>query len=251
MSKNKLLRYCIVVICTIAIIFTLVKVLRPAENEKNTYLVLGDYLNVSGNLENNKIVSFSELLGKYFVEKNEIENVNRNYVSSSVNSEELLEMISKDSYSGKDNGLNSQIKNSKYITISVGMNDILEYIRFDSNNQKIVYDKEFIKRKLEILKQNYYEIIEQVKEINSDAEVYLVGYYFPFMWVDEENKESVNEVFKLLNDSIKDISEVSDVYYVDISEVSKEEYMFSKYQIYLNELGHEYVFSLIKNNYFN
>ena len=42
-----------------------------------------------------------------------------------------------------------------------------------------------------------------------------------------------------------------DVYYVDISEVSKEENMFSKYQVYLNELGHEYIFSVFRNNYFN
>lgn len=247
--KSKLIRYGVVVVCVIAILFALFKVLSP--NKKlDTYLILGDYLSVSGKLENENIKSFSSLLGDYFVNDKLVNSVDDNYVSSSVDSELLLAMICKDAYSGNDEGLVNSIKNSKYITISVGMNDIIDYIRFDSNNQKIVYDKEYIKRKLEIMKQNYYEIVEEIKEINADSSVYLMGYYSPFSWVNEENKKEVNEVFEMLNDSIKEVSEVTDVYYVDISEVSKEEHMFSKYQIYLNQLGHEYVFSVFKNDYF-
>ena len=180
---------------------------------------------------------------------NLVSNVNNNYVSSAYDSEILLEMITKDAYSGNDEGLVSVIKNSKYITISVGMNDIIDYIRFDSSKQKVIYDEEFIKRKLEIMKQNYYEIVEQIKDINEKSKVYLVGYYFPYDWVDEEYKEDVNKVFLMLNDCIKDVSVVSDAYYVDISDVSKEEYMFSKSQIYLNQSGHEYVFSVFKEGY--
>ena len=128
-------------------------------------------------------------------------------------------------------------------------NDIIDYIRFDSSKQKVIYDEKFIKRKLEIMKQNYYEIVEQIKDINEKSKVYLVGYYFPYDWVDEEYKEEVNKVFLMLNECIKDVSVISDAYYVDISEVSKEEYMFSKNQIYLNQSGHEYVFSVFKEGH--
>ena len=246
--KNKLIRYCIVVLCVVAILFGLYKVLS-VNKKLDTYLALGDYLSVSGNLKGEEITSFTTLLGDYFVEDNLVSNVNNNYVSSSYDSETLLEMISKDAYSGKDEGLVDVIKNSKYITISVGMNDIIDYIRFDSSKQKVIYDEEFIKRKMEIMKQNYYEIVEQIKDINERSKVYLVGYYFPYDWVEEECKEEANKVFLMLNEAIKDVSEVSDVYYVDISEVSKEDYMYSKNQIYLNKLGHEYVFNLFKEGY--
>lgn len=248
--KNRLYRYLIIVISVIAILFALIKVLSPSK-KANTYLAIGDYLSVSGNLNGENINSFSNMLGDYLIRSKEVEVSNYNYVKSTLDSGTLLEMICKDAYSGNDGGLVSSIKNSKHISISVGMNDILQYIRFDSSNQHVEYDKEYIKRKLEIFKQNYYEIIEEIKELNDGVSVYLVGYYYPFSWVDEENKERVNEVFKMLNDSIKEVSEVTSVYYVDISEVSKEENMFSKYQIYLNQIGHEYVFSVFKNNYFN
>lgn len=246
--KGKVARYFIVVLCVIAILFGLYKVLF-INKKLDTYLALGDYLSVSGNLKGEEIISFSTLLGDYLTKDNLVSNVNNNYVSSSYDSDMLLEMISKDAYSGNDDGLVNVIKNSKYITISVGMNDIIDYIRFDSSKQKVIYDEEFIKRKLEIMKQNYYEIVEQIKDINEKSKVYLVGYYFPYDWVDEEYKEEVNKVFLMLNECIKDVSVISDAYYVDISEVSKEEYMFSKNQIYLNQSGHEYVFSVFKEGH--
>ena len=249
MNKQKLVRYGIVVLCVIAILIALVRVL--SFNKKlDTYLVLGDYLSVSGNLEGDNIKSFSSLLGDYLIDDKLVSNVDNNYVSSSIDSELLLEMICKDAYNGKDRGIVDLIESSKYITISVGMNDIIDYIRFDSSKQKMIYDKEYIKRKLEIMKQNYYEIVEAIKDINESSKVYLMSYYYPYSWVDGEYREDVDEVFKMLNESIKDVSEVSDVYYVDISEVSREENMFNKSQIYLNQLGHEYVFGVFKNTYF-
>ena len=248
--KTKMIRYTIVVFCVISILFALIKVLSPAK-KMNTYLAIGDYLSVSGNLKGEEINSFSNILGDYLINNDFVDVSNYNYAKSSIDSAMLLEMICKETYSGKDDGLTSLIKDSKYITISVGMNDIAKYIRFDSNNQNIEYDKEYIKRKLEIMKQNYFEIIDEIKELNNGVSVYLVSYYSPFSWVNEENKSRVNEVFEMLNESIKEVSELMDVYYVDISEVSKEENMYSKHQIYLNQLGHEYVFSVFRNNYFN
>lgn len=248
--KTKFIRYLIVVICVILILFALIKVLMPGK-KANTYLALGDYLSVSGVLKGEEINSFSSMLGDYLISGNLVKVSNDSYASSSVDSASLLEMICKDAYSGQDSGLVSLIRESKYITISVGMNDILQYLRFNSSSQVMEYNEEYIERKLEIFKQNYYEIIEEIKEINDDVNIYLVGYYCPFTWVEEDNKEEVNKVFKLLNNSIEEVSELMSVYYVDISEVSKEEHMFNKYQIYLNQIGQEYVFSIFKNNYFS
>jgi len=245
MMKNKITRYLIVVLCVIAILFALVKILT-SNKKLDTYLAIGDYLSVSGDLRGEQIVSFTSLLGDYFVSKEMVSNINSNYTSSSVTSSLLLEMINKDSYNGEDEGLVSLISKSKYITISVGMNDILQYVRFDSNNKEMIYDEDVIERKLEIMKQNYYEIVDEIQNINDQVSIYLVGYYCPF---GGDNEES-NKVFNLLNDSIRDVSELMNVNYVDISDVGKEENLVNKYQIYLNNLGHEMVFFNIKEAYF-
>ena len=55
----------------------------------------------------------------------------------------------------------------------------------------------------------------------------------------------------MLNNSIKEVSEITSVYYVDISGVSKNENMFNKHQIYLNQMGQNNVFDIFKDTYFN
>lgn len=246
--KGKAFRYGLLLLCVVAILFALYKVLFVKE-KRDTYLALGDYLSVSGKIDDEEIKSFSSLLGDYFIDSELIKNVNSNYVSPLYDSEMLLEMISRNAYSGKDDGLVEAIKRSEYITVSVGMNDIIDYIRYDSSQKKVIYDRNFIKRKIEIMKQNYYEIVDELQELNDKSKVYLVGYYYPYCYEDEVCKKDVSEVFGLLNESIKDVSVASNVYYVDISEVGKQDYMYNKNQIYLNQLGHEYVFSVFKSKY--
>ena len=89
------------------------------------------------------------MLGNYLLDYNFVEVSNYNYTQSDIDSSTLLEMICRDAYSGNDGGLVSLIRESKYITISIGMNDVLQYIRFDSSNQNVEFDKDYIKRKLE------------------------------------------------------------------------------------------------------
>lgn len=238
--KNKIVRCLIVVLGIIAILFALFKVLVP-DKKLNTYLAIGDYLSVSGNLRGEEIVSFSSLLGDYFIENKYVSDFNDKYVSASVDSYMLLEMISKDANCGDGSSLVSSIKISKYITVSVGINDILKYIRYDSNNRKMIYDKETIKRKLEIMKQNYYEIIEGIKDLNNDVNVYLVGYYCPY--------EEGREVFDLLNESIKDVGDVTGVNFVDIGSVIENDCFVKNDDVYLNNKGHERVFDLLKQSY--
>ena len=116
--KSRYIRYGIVVACVVAILFALFKVLS-VNRKLDTYLVLGDYLSVSGKLENENIKSFSSLLGDYFISDKLVSNVDNNYVTSSMDSELLLEMICKDAYSGNDEGLVNSIKSSKYITVKI------------------------------------------------------------------------------------------------------------------------------------
>ena len=225
-------------------LYSVVKVMMPI-NSMNTYLAMGDFLSC----DNDEIRSFSTLVGNYLRDKNYVENTNNNYTMRGIDSSSLLKMIVEDTYSGKDDGLSSLIKESKYLSISVGLNDILRYIKFDSSNKEMEYDKEFIKRKLEIMKQNYLEIIEEIKQLNEGVSVYLVGYYCPFM---NDNGDKIDgvEVFNLLNEYIRDVSELTSVYYLDIEDVSSSSNMLSKNNMYLNQEGHNYIYNAFLNAYF-
>ena len=79
--KGKVARYFIVVLCVIAILFGLYKVLF-INTKLDTYLALGDYLRVSGNLKGEEIISFSTLLGDYLTKDNLVSNVNKVFEES-------------------------------------------------------------------------------------------------------------------------------------------------------------------------
>ena len=89
------------------------------------------------------------------------------------------------------------------------------------------------------MKQNYLEIVEEIKDLNEGVSVYLVGYYSPF--------EYGKEVFEMLNDAVKEVSELTETCYVDISSVSEQSNLYDERQIYLNNEGQESVFSVFKN----
>ena len=59
------------------------------------------------------------------------------------------------------------------------MNDILPCLTFTSNTQELKYDAQLVDRKLEIT-QNYYEIIEMIKDINANAKICVLLLPLPF-----------------------------------------------------------------------
>ena len=76
MSKGKIIRYFIVVFCVIAILFAFMRI-ASINKKLSTYLALGDYLSVSGEIKGKKVTSFTRLLQNYFLEENLVENVNK------------------------------------------------------------------------------------------------------------------------------------------------------------------------------
>lgn len=221
-------------------------------NTPNTYLIMGDYLSVD-NTQNN-VDSFTSLLANELIKQKEVKYYNDSFTSNILTSDKMLEMIEKDIYKLGDSyegSLKETIKKSKYITISVGMNDILPLLRFDSLKQKIGYDKELVDRKLEILRQNYFDIIEGIKEINEKTKVYITGYYFPFPWVEDDFKEECKQVFDKLNKTIKDVGRDTNTKYIDISSASIVSNLISYNEIYLNQNGQDYIFQEVSRMVIN
>lgn len=195
------------------------------------YLALGDYISKDQVIANTKIVSFSNYVGEKLVKEKEVNNVNTSYLKNNMTSKKLLEMIEKDIYSLEETSLVDLIKKSKYITITLGLNDVINQIKYDTNKQELIYDKEIIENKIEVFKHNYYQIVEEIKDLNDEVNVVLVGNYKIY-----NNFEVSNQ----LNEAIKQVSDECEVYYVSLEDL-KDDYMFNDNALYLNTLGQEVI----------
>lgn len=208
-------------------------ILLKNKKDYSYYLVMGDYVSNNQTFDSKEVNSFTSLLSNYFLENGHVSEVNKGYLKNNMNSKTLLEMIEKDSYKIDNSSLVKLIKKSKYITITLGINDVINQIKYDSNNNKLIYDKEIVENKIDIFKHNYHQILEEIKNLNNDAKVLLVGCY---------NIYGDEELSTRLNNAIKEVS-LNNGYYVDVSDLDR--YVYQSNELYLTNIGQEEIYNRV------
>ena len=226
MKKSKIVSYLILfslIIVGIGILFT--------KDEYSYYLSLGDYVSNYVMVDDVKVESFTDMVGDYLINEDKVAEHKSDYVSNNMTSKKLLEMIEGNVYNNEGSGLVDEIKKSKYVTITLGINDVLNYIKYDSISDKLIYDEEILKEKINVFKHNYYNIVNEIKDINKESNVMLVGTYSIY---------GDNVVSHLLNDAIKDVSINYNCHFIDVSDIG-DNYLYTSNKLYLNGMGQEVI----------
>lgn len=227
-----LLKKCKKIIITLLVsIFVLSSFILLMKKDFSYYLVIGDYVSKNQTFNDTQIKSFSSDVGEYLKSNNLVNEVSEGYLNNNMTSKRLLEMIEKDAYMIDDNNLIDEIKKSKYITITLGINDIISNLKYDKLNDELIYNKDVISNKIDIFKHNYYKIIEEIKDINNDTKIMLVGTYSLY---------EDTFVFDSLNSAIKEVADYYKLEYVDLSDL-KDNYLYLDNSLYLNSLGQEMI----------
>ena len=226
LKKSKIVSYLILfslIIVGIGILFT--------TDEYSYYLSLGDYVSNYVMVDDVKVESFTDMVGDYLINEDKVAEHKSDYVSNNMTSKKLLEMIEGNVYNNEGSGLVGEIKKSKYVTITLGINDVLNYIKYDSISDKLIYDEEILKEKINVFKHNYYNIVNEIKDINKESNVMLVGTYSIY---------GDNVVSNLLNDAIKDVSINYNCHFIDVSDIG-DNYLYMSNKLYLNGMGQEVI----------
>lgn len=222
LKKYKLLG----IICITCLIITSVCVF--SFKNKSSYLLLGDYSSKDQAFEGYSIKSFANEVGDFLEKEKLVDDVRNGYSSNNMTSKKLLEMIESDVYKEDKRGIVDEIKNSKYITITLGINDVLKDIKYDKFNESFEYNKEVIENKIDVFKHNYYKIVEEIKDINLESKIILVGVCSAYDDI----------VFDNINSSIKEVADYNSIMYVDTDDI-KDEYLYLNNKLYLNKQGQE------------
>ena len=146
-------------------------------------------------------------------------NFDTSFSNQNLTSDLLLEYLDYNAENLKTKTkINNLIKKSKLIYISVGMNDLLEYVSLEDNI--LTYSSSLLTQKLALLQYNVHEIISSILAIKEVKITYLSLYYL--------NDSSFDELIKEYNADIKDILEGMNVNFIDINEVVEiENYTFT------------------------
>lgn len=201
--------------------FVLVFLIYYFNIDKNTYYAsIGDYLSYGINNFNNVNNSYSNNIKTYYKDKLS------NYINySSVDDYRVMDLINDINYNkiinsnNKDYKLQNILIKANYITLSIGMNDII-------NKPNISYDY------IDELLLDIDNLFKLIRKYNKDRIDYLSFY----------NIINNKELIEYTNNKLKKICKKNNINYIDISNLNN--YIFN---IYPTNDGYLYITNQILN----
>ncbi|WP_019242710.1 MULTISPECIES: S-layer homology domain-containing protein [Bacillus] len=202
------------------------------------YLSLGDSL--AEGMDQNGVVAgkkgFSDYTAEVLKEKKVLGSYSKEFAKSGYMTTQVLADLKS-----KEN-LQEAIKKADVISISAGANDFLSLAKFNSETKMLEIDQTKILPKLSEIVTNYTAILNTIKELNKDAKIYVMGYYFPYPFLNDSQKPEIIKLAKGLNSTISGVAVTNDVNFVEVySKFGDEpkEFVPNPLNIHPNEKGYK------------
>lgn len=230
--KRKIILFIIFLTLSILIIFNLLP------NKKNNKgMILSDYLWLDYFSDEKESILNSHFKTNEFY---------FDYIYPTLTSQKLLQYLDNDTtkISSSSLSLIDQISKSDYLILNIGLQDFIDYIKIDTTINKLVYDKDILSLKADIFINNFYFIIDQIKEINKNINIYNTSLYYPYPYFEDND---LKNFFDLINIDMKNIIENEKGVFIDISSYSQEKFLNKIDDYKLNTIALNNLYNFIIN----
>ncbi|MFE1242993.1 stalk domain-containing protein [Fictibacillus sp. NPDC058756] len=174
------------------------------ETEPVTYLALGDSL-AAGQTPYFKIgKGYTDLLADDLDEIGFLTSFSKQYAFSLYTSQRVLDDIVNDVRKGKDDtiGIRANIAKADMITLDAGANDLLQKMK--RTDDGLYINPADLSVVLKQVESNIKAILEEVKILNPNAHVYVMGYYNAYPYLPADQQEQFLPILNELNETIKE-----------------------------------------------
>ncbi|OES44834.1 SGNH/GDSL hydrolase family protein [Domibacillus iocasae] len=133
------------------------------------------------------------------------------------------------------------IQSADLITISAGANDLLPLIQNDSNRGMLSFNAVTAAFSLNGVREDYALLLEKIETLNPDADVYAMGYYFPYPHVFDQHKPAVSRQLDVLNEIIEQEADKAGAVFVPVADrfgLDAAEYLPNPGDVHPNEAGY-------------
>ncbi|ANX13746.1 hypothetical protein ABE41_017185 [Fictibacillus arsenicus] len=188
------------------------------ETKPVTYLALGDSL-AAGQTPYFKIgKGYADLLAEDLKEIGFLNSFSKQYAFSMYTSQKVLDDILNDVRKGKDDttGIRAHIAEADMITLDAGANDLLQKMKRTDDGLSI--DPVDLSEVLTQVENNIKDILVEIKSLNPQAKVYVMGYYNAYPYLPADQQEQFLPILNELNDTIKEAAVSEDGVYVPTKE---------------------------------
>ncbi|WP_197076599.1 SGNH/GDSL hydrolase family protein [Domibacillus indicus] len=133
------------------------------------------------------------------------------------------------------------IQSADLITISAGANDLLPLIQNDPNRGILSFNAVTAAFALNGVREDYALLLEKINKLNPDANVYAMGYYFPYPHVFDQHKPAVSRQLDVLNEIIEQEAEKAGATFVPVADrfgLDGVEFLPNPGDVHPNEAGY-------------
>ncbi len=209
------------------------------------YLALGDSL-AAGMIENGTIGNgYADYLAEELEEEKLLASYNKGFAYPGYKTTDILADLEKNvvkpsSETGKNVKLHDEIQKADVITLSIGANDVLEYVKPNAQGQ---YEFDILKITAGItaMAKNFDQILTEIKEINPSADIFVMGYYNPYPYL-KDHSAKLNGLVSKLDSDIQNVVAKHEAYFVKVASVLAQDvpaYLPNPLNIHPSEAGYE------------
>ena len=217
------------------------------------YLALGDSL-AAGINENYKVgYGYADFIALHYASADNQFQFNKGFSFPGYTTVNVLEDIqsnvTKNIYdlngtSQTSISIHKAIEQADLITLSAGANDVLKHVN-RSQSGEFSYDLPEVLKGIQEVSANYEKIFAEIKKINPDVDVVVMGLYNPFPYLEDEAVQvQLNTVVKTMNSTIKEVVEKNGGIFSDVADIVASDYVTflpNPANIHLGEAGYEVV----------
>lgn len=109
------------------------------------------------------------------------------------------------------------LQNATLITISAGANNLLPLVSHNPQQGTIRFSQRATNFALNKARKDYTELLQLIHKLAPQADVYVMGYYFPYVSIHEEQLAGVTEQLGTLNDILANVANTYDAKFINVS----------------------------------
>ncbi|WP_165967136.1 GDSL-type esterase/lipase family protein [Jeotgalibacillus sp. S-D1] len=211
--------------------------LSPAKAEINKpeiYVALGDSVAAGATPYDELDAGYTDIIANKLAQNGLLAAFSKDFAVPGFATSNIIELLDTAE-------VRQAVEQATMITLSAGANDVLGLVQQDAGGRTVAYDQLTANAVLNQMRIQYGELLDEVQEINPDAAIYAIGYYFPYPHVLETQQQGVRKMLATVNTIIQNEAEARDIEFIDVAEdfdKNGNEYVPNPTDVHPNQEGY-------------
>lgn len=203
-------------------------------NEREVYIALGDSI-AAGQTPYSEIdAGYTDFIALQLMRHGKLTHFSKELTFPGYRVENVIETVQSEK-------AEQLLKEATLITVSAGANNLLPLISHNPQQGTLTFSQLNANFALNEVRIQMQELMALIREKAPKANIYVIGYYFPYVSVHEEQQQGAKKALQLLNDILKQESERAGHTFVDVYEAFDEKqasYLPNVRDVHPNQLGY-------------